>query len=93
MNIYDSVKTVRITEKGARQAEKLNQYTLMCDRLATKPQIRAAVEELFKVKVTRVNTLHVSGKLRRKFSPARGQSPSWKKAIVTLKDGDKIQVV
>jgi large subunit ribosomal protein L23 len=93
MNIYDIVKTVRITEKGARQAEKLNQYTLMCDRLANKTQIRSAVEALFKVKVVRVNTLQVRGKLRRKFSPARGASADWKKAIVTLKEGDKIQVV
>jgi large subunit ribosomal protein L23 len=93
MNTYDIVKTVRITEKGARQAEKLNQYTLMCDRVANKTQIRHAVEELFKVKVIRVNTLQVRGKLRRKFSPAKGVTPAWKKAIVTLKEGDKIQLV
>jgi large subunit ribosomal protein L23 len=93
MNTYDIVKTVRITEKGARQAEKFNQYTLMCDRVANKTQIRAAVETLFKVKVLRVNTLQVRGRLRRKFSPAKGRSPSWKKAIVTLKEGDRIQLV
>lgn len=93
MNSYDIVKTVRVTEKGARQSELFNRYTLMCDRRANKTEIRRAVEELFKVKVVRVNTLQVRGKMRRKFSPARGSSPAWKKAIVTLKDGDKIQLV
>ncbi len=93
MNSFDIIKTVRITEKGTRQSEKLNKYTLMCDPKADKPQIKQAVEELFKVKVVRVNTLHVRGKLRRKSTPARGRTPKWKKAIVTLKVGDKIQLV
>jgi large subunit ribosomal protein L23 len=92
MNAYDIIKTVRITEKGTRQSDKFNQYTLMCDRHANKIEIRKAIEELFKVKVVRVNTLNVRGKARRKSSPARGVSPTWKKAIVTLKDGDKIQL-
>jgi len=48
------------------------------------------VQELFKVKVTRVNTLNVRGKLRRQRTTQAGQAPSWKKAIVTLKEGDKI---
>jgi large subunit ribosomal protein L23 len=93
MNSFDIIKTVRITEKGTRQSEKLNKYTLMCDPKADKPEIKQAVEELFKVKVVRINTLHVRGKLRRKSTPARGRTPSWKKAIVTLKEGDKIQLV
>ena len=90
MNPFEIIKTVRLTEKGTRQSEKYNQYTVVADRLATKPQIRQAVQELFKVKVIRVNTLNVRGKLRRQRTSQAGRAPSWKKAIVTLKDGDKI---
>ena len=90
MNPFEIIKTVRLTEKGTRQSEKYNQYTIVADRLATKPQIRQAVQELFKVKVVRVNTLNVRGKDRRKRTAQAGRASSWKKAIVTLKDGDKI---
>ena len=65
MNSFEVIKTVRLTEKGTRQGEKYNQYTVVADRRATKPQIRTAVQELFKVKVTKVNTLNVRGKFRR----------------------------
>jgi large subunit ribosomal protein L23 len=90
MNSFDIVKTVRLTEKGTRQGEKYNQYTVVADRRASKPQIRAAVQELFKVKVVSVNTLNVRGKFRRQRTAQAGQAPDWKKAIVTLKEGDKI---
>ena len=90
MNVFDIIKTVRLTEKGTRQGEKYNQYTIVADRLATKPQIRQAVQELFKVKVVRVNTLNVRGKDRRKRTAQAGKTNAWKKAIVTLKEGDKI---
>jgi large subunit ribosomal protein L23 len=65
MNTFEVVKTVRLTEKGTRQGEKLNQYTVVADRRANKTEIRQAVQELFKVKVTKINTLNVHGKLRR----------------------------
>ena len=90
MNPFEIIKTVRLTEKGTRQSEKYNQYTVVADRLATKPQIRQAVQELFKVKVVRVNTLNVRGKDRRKRTAQAGRASNWKKAIVTLKEGDKI---
>jgi len=90
MNSFEIIKTVRLTEKGTRQGEKFNQYTVVADRRASKPQIRQAVQELFKVKVTKVNTLNVRGKLRRQRTAAEGRTMNWKKAIVTLKDGDKI---
>ena len=90
MNSFDIVKTVRLTEKGTRQGEKLNKYTIVADRRASKPQIRSAVQELFKVKVTKINTLNVRGKFRRQRTAQAGQAPDWKKAIVTLKKGDKI---
>ena len=90
MNAFEIIKTVRLTEKGTRQSEKLNQYTIVADRMANKTQIRQAVQELFKVKVTKVNTLNVRGKVRRQRTAQAGRAPNWKKAIVTLKDGDKI---
>ncbi len=90
MNTFDIVKTVRLTEKGTRQAEKLNQYTVVADRRANKLQIRQAVQELFKVKVVAVNTLNVRGKARRQRTTQAGRTMGWKKAIVTLKEGDKI---
>ncbi len=90
MNIFDVVKTARLTEKGTRQGEKFNQYTVMADRRANKHEIRKAVEELFKVKVVKVNTLNVRGKARRQRTHQAGKDPDWKKAIVTLKEGDKI---
>ena len=90
MNAFEVIKTVRLTEKGTRQSEKYNQYTVVADRRANKTQIRQAVQELFKVKVTRVNTLNVRGKARRQRTAQAGTTLAWKKAIVTLKDGDKI---
>lgn len=90
MNTFEVIKTVRLTEKGTRQGEKYNQYTVVADRRANKAEIRQAVQELFKVKVTKVNTLNVRGKLRRQRTTQAGQTSNWKKAIVTLKDGDKI---
>lgn len=89
MNSFDIIKTVRITEKGNAQTAQ-NKYTLVADKKATKIQIRQAVEELFKVKVTKINTMNVRGKARRQRTAAAGQTSDWKKAIVTLKQGDKI---
>ena len=90
---FDIIKTVRITEKGMRQTEKSNQYTFVADRRASAPEIKSAVEELFKVKVRRVNTANMPGKERRKMTKAQGWSSEWKKAIVTLKTGEKIDLV
>lgn len=90
MKTFEIIRTVRLTEKGTRQGEKYNQYTVVADPRANKTQIRHAIQELFKVKVTRVNTLNVRGKYRRQRTTQAGQSSNWKKAIVTLKEGDKI---
>ena len=90
MNTFEIIKTVRLTEKGTRQGEIYNQYTIVADPRANKTQIRQAVQDLFKVKVTKINTLNVRGKFRRQRTTQAGQAPNWKKAIVTLKDGDKI---
>ena len=62
MNSFEIIKTIRLTEKGAMQSDELNQYTVVADPRANKIEIRNAVEELFKVNVTKVNTMNVSGK-------------------------------
>jgi large subunit ribosomal protein L23 len=90
MNTFEIIKTVRLTEKGTRQGDSFNQYTVVADRRANKTQIREAVQELFKVKVVKVNTMNVHGKFRRQRTKQAGKSSDWKKAVVTLKDGDKI---
>ncbi len=92
MNAFDIIKTVRVTEKGTLQSEKLNQYTVVADPRANKAQIRKAVEELFKVKVIAVNTMNMPGKARRQRTPQAGMTSEWKKAIVTLKEGDRINL-
>jgi large subunit ribosomal protein L23 len=92
MTAIDIIKTVRITEKATIQAEKFNKYTVVADRRANAIEIKKAIEELFKVKVLRVNTMNVLGKLRRQQTKAAGKSSDWKKAVITLKKGDKIEV-
>ena len=92
MNSFEIIKTVRVTEKGAMQGEKFNQYTVVADRRANKIQIRQAVQELFKVHVIRVNTISVRGKDRRKRTAQAGSDPDWKKALVTLKSGERINL-
>ena len=90
MNAFEIIKTVRLTEKGTLQTDKFNKYTVVADKRANKIQIRQAVQELFKVKVIDVSTMNVRGKYRRQRTVQAGQAPDWKKAIVTLKKGDKI---
>ena len=89
---YLVVKNVRITEKGTGLSEKLNQYLLRVDPRANKIDIRRAIEKIFSVKVLRVNTMKVSGKKKRLRYMQYGRTNNWKKAIVTLKEGDKIEL-
>lgn len=69
----------------------LGRYTFEVDKRASKPEIARAVEEIFNVKVTRVNTMRVSGKPRR-VRYALGETRSWKKAVVTLGEGHSIEL-
>jgi large subunit ribosomal protein L23 len=68
----------------------MNRYTFEVDKRATKPQIADAVTEIFGVTVEKVNTMNVAGKPRRLRYRA-GKTRSWKKAVVTLKEGDSIE--
>ena len=87
---FDIVLTPVITEK-ATQGSEHNQVTFRVPLTADKRQVKAAVEGLFKVKVTAVNTIRVKGKLKR-FRGTLGRRSDYKKAIVTLAEGSKIDV-
>jgi large subunit ribosomal protein L23 len=87
---YDVIVAPIITEKATIASEN-NQFVFKVRRNATKPQIKAAVESLFEVKVTAVNTLLRKGK-NKVFRGVRGTQQDIKKAIVTLADGDRIDV-
>jgi large subunit ribosomal protein L23 len=89
---FSIVQRVRLTEKGSALQEKSNCYVLEVAPSANKIEIRQAVEKIFNVEVTRVNTMQCFGKMRRKYTKQRGRSANWKKAVVTLKDGDKIDL-
>jgi large subunit ribosomal protein L23 len=82
-------RPIALTEKAARLKEQ-HQVVFEVDRDANKLQIRDAVEALFSVKVTGVNTLVQRGKVKR-MGRATAKRPNWKKAIVTLREGDDIQ--
>jgi large subunit ribosomal protein L23 len=90
MHPYEVIRRPVITEKNTLLSEQ-NKYTFEVAKDANKPQIKAAVEMAFKVKVVSVNVIHVPGKMRR-AGRRRGMTPSWKKAIVTLVPGDKIEL-
>jgi large subunit ribosomal protein L23 len=78
-----------ISEKAYAGIEK-NKYTFKVHKDATKIQIRNAVEKLFNVKVLSVNVINVKPKVKR-LGKFQGTTPSWKKAIVTLRQGDRIE--
>ena len=84
------IKRIRQTEKAVR-LERLSQFIIDVDREANKMQIKEAVERYFKVSVTRVNTLRCRGKWRR-LTGRWGRRPNWKKAIVTVAKGEKIEL-
>ncbi|MBI3758561.1 MAG: 50S ribosomal protein L23 [Deltaproteobacteria bacterium] len=79
-----------ITEKGTIAGEKANQVVFKVRPEATKDKIRLVVEEMFKVTVLRVRTSNFLGKERRRGRVV-GRKANWKKAYVTLKDGEKIE--
>jgi large subunit ribosomal protein L23 len=78
-----------ITEKSTQQKEVNRQYAFEVHRDANKVEIQSAIERLFKVKVLKVQTSNVLGKVKR-LGRKYGKRPDWKKAIVTLKEGDRI---
>ncbi len=90
VRVYDVIVAPIITEKATFASEQ-NKVVFKVAKTATKPQIKQAVEKLFDVKVTDVNTLLRKGK-RKTFKGKRGFQSDFKKAVVTLAEGDKIDV-
>ncbi|WP_321517066.1 50S ribosomal protein L23 [Marinifilum fragile] len=82
-----------VTEKMTDQSEKFNRFGFVVDRRATKIEIKTAVESMYNVKVAAVNTMNYQGKKKSRYTKAgviAGRTASFKKAIVTLVEGDNI---
>ncbi|MBI4317136.1 MAG: 50S ribosomal protein L23 [Chloroflexi bacterium] len=90
MNIYEVLRRPLVTEKGTTMIG-LNKYSFEVARSANKRQVQEAVERIFKVNVVGVNVINVPGKMRR-VGRHRGMTPSWKKAMVTLREGQRIEL-
>jgi large subunit ribosomal protein L23 len=91
MNRFDVIRRPIDTEKLNRLRDRENKYGFEVDMRASKTEVKQAVESLFKVKVLDVKTAIVRGKSRR-IGRSEGMRPNWKKAVVTLKDGDAISI-
>ncbi|MEG1634611.1 MAG: 50S ribosomal protein L23 [Rikenellaceae bacterium] len=82
-----------LTEKMTLQSDKFNRFGFIVDRRVNKLQVKQAVEQMYSVVVTDVNTINYMGKVKGRFTKSGylvGRENNYKKAIVTLKDGDKI---
>ena len=82
-----------VTEKATALSEKLNRYTFCVSPDANKYQIKSLIEELYGVKVVSVNTMNYEGKRKQRYTKAgiiRGKKPAFKKAVVTLAEGETI---
>ena len=89
--LFQTVVRPVVTEKTSAAYQARGEYVFQVAPDATKPAIRSAIEKLFGVKVTGVWTMNVRGKMRR-MGKTSGTRPNWKKAIVTLREGDKIEI-
>ncbi len=90
MKKHQVIQKPLITEKSSFAQANSNQYFFQVDTKATKYDIRQAVEDLFNVKVSEVKTMNVMGK-RKRVGRNVGLTSNWKKAMVTLKEGDRIE--
>ena len=86
------IKQIQLTEKATALSEAQNQYLFEVDPRANKLEIKKAVEALFGVQVASVNTMRYEGKRKRERSIHFGRRPSWKRAVVTLKSGSRIEL-
>lgn len=90
--LYNILLAPLLTEKGTLLKEKDNKVVFRVARDVNKIEIKKAVEEIFKVKVNRVTTINCKGKKKR-LGKSEGKRPDWKKAIVTLKKGEKLDFI
>ncbi len=87
---HDIIKSVRLSERATLLSENFNQYTFIVDRKATKPEISKAVETAFGKKVVQGRTMNIDGKPKRRGNGPIGRTNHYKKAIVRLKEGEKL---
>ena len=92
MEVHQIIRKLLVTEKSTAARDESNKYVFEVDRKANKVEISQAVEKLFKVKVVDVHVMHVLGKKKR-MGKVIGQKSSWKKAIVTLTAGNRIEII
>lgn len=90
---YDLLQNILLTEKATFLSGKHNQYVFRVLPSANKIQIKQAIERIFKKKVIGVNTANYAGKKKRERRADFGRKPHWKKAVVTLKEGDKLDLL
>ena len=90
---FDIIETASLTEKSSLLSEKQNKYVFRVRPRANKIQIKQAIEKLFQKKVVDVNTSNYAGKKKRERRADFGRKSHWKKAIVTLQEGEKIDLV
>ena len=88
---HEIIQTASLTEKSTLMSEKQNKYVFRVNPRANKIEIKNAIERLFQKKVVGVNTCNYAGKEKRVRGPV-GRRPRWKKAIVTLAAGEKIEL-
>jgi len=91
--VHDHIDTILLSEKASRLSEKLNKYTFRVNPRANKLEIKRAIEVIFKKKVVDVNTANFAGKKKRERRADFGRRANWKKAVVTLQEGEKIDIV
>lgn len=92
ISIYEVIKKPLFTEKGTHLKESMNKLLIEVNRDANKLEIKKAFEEIFKVKVDKVSTMTVNGKWKRQGKSV-GKRPDRKKALVTLKKGEKLDFI
>ena len=92
VNMYEVIRAPRVSEKTARLQEISNQYVFEVAKTATKADIKVAVEKIFDVQVKAVNVVNVKGKSKT-FKFRQGRRGDWRKAYVTLADGQSIDVM
>ena len=91
MDIYHTIRKALITEKSTAAKDESNKYIFEVDRRANKIEVATAVEKIFKVKVLDVHVMNIVGKKKR-VGRIMGEKRSWKKAIVTLAPGNRIEI-
>ncbi len=91
--LFKIIKRPIVTERATNLKALANQYVFRVARESTKHDIKRAVQDLFKVKVTKVNTMMVGGKMRRMGNAPASHRPDWKKAVVTVQAGQEIKIL